>query len=901
MNTRGRLRQDLPAFAVLRVVATTLLFTAFTSAHLTAQTERSLEARRLQQQAAELRAKGNHRDAVALLRDAASLLAQEFGPEAGVVGDATNLVGAALFQAGMYPEAAAEFERALSIRRKAVAQTLNNLANAVRGHGDVVRAEQLLLEGLALQEQLRGPGDIEVAKLSTNLASLYDQRGDFARAEPMYQRALKIVQTRNLRSDDSFLAVLLTNLGLLYQNRGDLDAARPLLEQALQLRETLLSGQPDHPQIATAAINLASNYQESGKLEAAESLYKRAFDIFARRSELDTRPVSTLSVNLAMVHLLRGEYDRAEPLYQRSLAIREKLLGATHPDTGAAQERLAVFYQVVGRRADALAALRRSAEVVEHNLALTLAAGSEQQKISYMDTVQENTDILLSMREQLGAGEFDELAIATVIQRKGRVLDALVDLTARLRQSIAAEDQATFDELSKARTELANLVGAGIPAAATDHAERVERLRIQIDTLEQRLSRTSAQMRGEVRPVTISDVLSALPAGTALVEFVKYRPFDPRAVGRFKRFGQPRYAAFVLRAGRQTWVELGAAEDIETSLTAWRTALRSPRDSSVREKGRAVYQRLMAPLEKLVPDTTQLFIVPDDVLNLLPFSALTTTDDAYLIESRAVTYLASSRDVLRFAKGPGAREPALIVAAPDFGPARRPTASPGPSFAPLPGAAREGKSIAQHLPGARLIEGRAATESLVKSVHGPVVLHFATHAFFVAATPASPSGDAGSARGLNVVERVRIEPTPLLRAGIALAGAGSVAETGEDGVLTALEAASLDLRGTKLVVLSACESGLGEIRAGDGVHGFRRALTLAGAESQVVTLWRVDDHTTADLMTHFYRALRNGASRQAALRDAQLAIFRDAARSHPFYWAAFAAAGEVSPIVSPTH
>ena len=380
MNTRGRLRQDLPAFAVLRVVATTLLFTAFTSAHLTAQTERSLEARRLQQQAAELRAKGNHRDAVALLRDAASLLAQEFGPEAGVVGDATNLVGAALFQAGMYPEAAAEFERALSIRRKAVAQTLNNLANAVRGHGDVVRAEQLLLEGLALQEQLRGPGDIEVAKLSTNLASLYDQRGDFARAEPMYQRALKIVQTRNLRSDDSFLAVLLTNLGLLYQNRGDLDAARPLLEQALQLRETLLSGQPDHPQIATAAINLASNYQESGKLEAAESLYKRAFDIFAKRSELDTRPVSTLSVNLAMVHLLRGEYDRAEPLYQRSLAIREKLLGATHPDTGAALERLAVFYQVVGRRADALGALRRSAEVVEHNLALTLAAGSSSRR-----------------------------------------------------------------------------------------------------------------------------------------------------------------------------------------------------------------------------------------------------------------------------------------------------------------------------------------------------------------------------------------------------------------------------------------------------------------------------------------------------------------------------------------
>jgi CHAT domain-containing protein len=370
------------------------------------------------------------------------------------------------------------------------------------------------------------------------------------------------------------------------------------------------------------------------------------------------------------------------------------------------------------------------------------------------------------------------------------------------------------------------------------------------------------------------------------VEFVKYRPFDPRAVGRFNRFGQPRYGAFVLRAGTQAWVELGAAEDIEASVLDWGSALRSPLDLAVRKKGQAVYRRVMVPLDRLLGGSSQLFVVPDDVLNLLPFSALPGADGRYLVESRAVTYLASSRDVLRFAKGPVAREPALIIAAPDV------------SFAPLTGAAREGQSIAQYLPGARLVKGPDATESLVKGVHGPVVLHLATHAFFAGATRQSGDDVTASMRGL---KRVSIDRAPLLRAAIALAAGHPGTGAGEDGLLTALEMSSLDLRGTKLVVLSACETGIGEVRAGDGVHGFRRALTLAGAESQVLTLWRVDDQATADLMTHYYRALRAGAGRQAALRSAQLAILRDSGRSHPFYWGAFVGAGAISPIIFDRH
>ena len=231
----------------------------------------------------------------------------------------------------MYREAIVELEAALAIRRKAgdeaaVAQTLNNLANANRGMGDLVRAEQLLLDSLALREKLHGRDDIRVAQVLTSLGSLYDARGDFSRGESTYDRALKILRARDLREDDSLLVIVVNNFGLLLQNRGDLNGARPLLEQALQLREKLLAKQPDHPQIATALMNLASNYQESGQLGDAERLYTRALGIFTRRTELDTLPVATLSVNLAMIHLLRGEFDRADRSTSRASASGKKSL-----------------------------------------------------------------------------------------------------------------------------------------------------------------------------------------------------------------------------------------------------------------------------------------------------------------------------------------------------------------------------------------------------------------------------------------------------------------------------------------------------------------------------------------------------------------------------------------------
>ena len=137
---------------------------------------------------------------------------------------------------------------------------------------------------------------------------------------------------------------------------------------------------------------------------------------------------------------------------------------------------------------------------------------------------------------------------------------------------------------------------------------------------------------------------------------------------------------------------------------------------------------------------------------------------------------------------------------------------------------------------------------------------------------------------------------PLLRSGLALDGANQLQSGSEDGILTALEATDLDLHGTQLVVLSACETGVGEVRPGDGVHGLRRALVIAGAESLLMTLWQVDDEATKTLMIAYYKALNQGAGRAQALRQVQLKLLRHERFKHPFYWGAFIAAGRWQPL-----
>jgi CHAT domain-containing protein len=300
-------------------------------------------------------------------------------------------------------------------------------------------------------------------------------------------------------------------------------------------------------------------------------------------------------------------------------------------------------------------------------------------------------------------------------------------------------------------------------------------------------------------------------------------------------------------------------------------------------------------------------------LNLIPFGALVDEQKRYLIESYSFMYLTSGRDLLRLQAHTPSQQGPVVVADPLFDLANSANANNQPadqrtesrrsidfnrlSFDPLPGAAAEAKALGAILPEAKILTGAQATEAEIKQVRGPLILHVATHGFFLEdrklATPdrSGPGLEEGAA-GLKQTQDALTE-NPLLRAGLILAGINqSQSGPGEDGVLTALEAAQLNLWGTKLVVLSACDTGLGEVKNGDGVYGLRRALALAGSESQVMSLWQVADKATRELMVGYYTGLQRGEGRSEALRNVQLQMLRSGERRHPYYWAGFIQSGE---------
>jgi CHAT domain-containing protein len=352
-------------------------------------------------------------------------------------------------------------------------------------------------------------------------------------------------------------------------------------------------------------------------------------------------------------------------------------------------------------------------------------------------------------------------------------------------------------------------------------------------------------------------------------------------------------------------VDLGEAAAIDRSITALRQALCDPKRTDVKQRARAVDELVMRPVRALLGKTRRALLSPDGSLNLIPFAALVDEQNQYLITRYSFSYLTSGRDLLRLRIARENRNDPLIVADPAFGEIEEAPAAADRDVGladlsqlrlrRLPGTASEAQALKALLPRATALTDEQATEAALKQVSSPSILHIATHGFFLKDAEATPenSRDIGlpGEGAMSSAAASRIE-NPLLRSGLVLAGANNRRSGEEDGVLTALEVAGLDLWGTKLVVLSACNTGVGEVKNGEGVYGLRRALALAGAESQVMSLWSVSDRGTRDLMVSYYRALRRGEGRGEALRQVQLHMLESKDRRHPYYWAGFIQSGE---------
>src|SRR6266511_4075716 len=613
------------------------------------------EARKLHTESQRLSRDGKYDESRPAAERALELREEALGPESPDVAQSLNNLAIIYRDKGDYAKAEPLFQRAMAIYEKAVgpespdvATSLNSLANLYRLKGDYAKAEPLVQRALAIREKALGPEHPDVAASLNNLGIIYRIKGDYAKAEPLCQRALAIWE-KAVGPEHPNVATSLNNLAVIYRDKGDYAKAEPLYQRALAIWEKALG--PESPDVAESLTSLAIIYRDTGDYAKAEPLYQRALDIYEKAFGPEHPGVARPLNSLANLYSVKGDYAKAEPLYQRALAIYEKALGPEHPDAAESLNLLARLYEAKGDLTLAVTFQSRANEVSERNIALNLVTGSERQKLAYLATLLAQTDQIISLHARSAPDDSTarSLAATTILQRKGRVLDAMSDSIEARRRAASPQDRALFDQLKDIRSQQARLVFGGLQRTTpAEYQNQIRNLAEQAEKLEDEISRRSDRFRAKYQPVTLAAIQSAIPARAALIEFYSYHPFNAKSARPAEAFGQPRYVAYVLRQhGEAQWVDLGEADPIDRAVIALRQALGSPNRADGRQLARALDEKVMRPVRKLVGDIRTLLLSPDGALNLIPFGALVDEQKRYLIESYSFTYLTSGRDLLR--------------------------------------------------------------------------------------------------------------------------------------------------------------------------------------------------------------------------------------------------------------
>jgi tetratricopeptide (TPR) repeat protein/CHAT domain-containing protein len=883
---------------------------------------------------------GRHAEALSLAQEMSAIRLAALGPEHPDITESQLVLATVLQQMGRYQEAEPLYRQALATRTRllgashpAVADVLNNLGVMYHESGRYDEAESLLRKAMKVVRRYYGEAHPNYGSSLNNLADLHRTMGDYRSAEEQYHQAFRIWRNA-LGTRHPLYATGLSNLGKLFSETGNHEAAKPLLDQALALRRALLDAH--HPSIAQILKLRSRLSTRMGDDDDAIPMIEEALTIYRAAYGNDHANVAECLHDLAVIHSRGARRDQAESLHRQAIDIQMRTLGPRHPDVAASYYALAVYCAREGRAADAVAYAQQAEGIEDDAIQQIFSIGSERQRLQYLGTRVGRLDGLLSMvflsvpqDESVRASAFN-----LVLRRKALVTES----SAMYRRMLAGDRypglKPRLDEWAAVNMRIAHkaLAGPG-REPLDDHLRAISEWTRERDTLEAELAR-------EIPEIALTDtfrrtdhhaVAAALAAGQSLVEFVRYHVFDFEAPkGGWK---PARFCAFVLNreSASPSLVDLGEAAEIEQVIRSFRTSITGdPEESpgehpesshstpSFDDDGRRLREALFDPLLPHVSGCSSLRLSLDGALCLLPFGVLPLADGSRVIDHYDISYLGTGRELLRRPTGVPTSS-AVVVADPDFDlgsggepaapprgragarSARRSAATAQLRFDRLPGTRREGEHVGRAL-GISPLLGGEALEARVKAVRSPQVLHIATHGYFLPSAFGTPqaletlSGEDGgrdaSAHDLD---------DPLLRSGLALAGANgrtqgfTPPEEAQDGILTAADVCGLDLHDTDLVVLSACQTGLGDIQVGEGVFGLRRAFMLAGAKSLVVSLWRVPDEPTRQLMAAFYARLLAGQPTGVALREAQLELKKT--KADPYYWGAFVCHGDATVVI----
>jgi len=889
-----------------------------------------------------------------LFEQVVALAVTTLGPEHGEVLLHRQILAGMLRAQGRYPEAETLYRLNLKILEvksgpdhPSVAMCLNNLAGLYMDQGRYREAEPLATRALKILEARFGVDNWMVVPTLRSLASLYMYEARFAEAEPLLTRGLKIDEAALGREEDTALS--LNALAGLYKKTGRAAEAESLLSRSLTIHEA--QRRVDHLKVAVCLNELAGLYHSQGRYVEAEAHYRRCVRIRERALGLDHPDVAKSLNNLAVLCMELGRDAEAESLLKRSLAILESKLGSAHPAVATVLVHLACIRAAQRDWQGAAATFDRARHAsVEHTVRVLPALAEKEQLDFLKATDQAALHAALSIA--LGRSPDREAAgwsVGWVLNGKARAQQSLAERALLARRGKNPDAARLVEQLRDVRNRLAALTLAAPRSGQEDNRKR------ELARLEQRERELSKEL-GQVTGQRIRDdawvgpdaVRKAVPDHAVLVEVVRLDVLDFQPNDRRRRWKPAHYAAWIIPPagqGNVVVIDLGEAKPIDDAVAAARRALQAEFEL-LRSRGEPdAEQQLRRPLGELarlvlypllphIGSDQRWLISPDAALWLVPWAALPLPGGRYAIEEHLISYLVSGREL---AADPGSKATGrpIVLADPDYdldlSRARAVAQRVKPEhaaalnqpivslrgtarshaeavFRRLPGTAAEAEAILPQITRyahtePRYYAGPEALEAVFKSVNRPQIVMLSTHGFFLDEPAPRPEDGKvprlSSDGGLPTAGTDHLPENPLLRCGLILAGANQREKANgpedDDGILTGMEIVGTDLQGTELVVLSACETGVGQVRTGEGLAGLRQAFQLAGAQAVIATLWQVPDRESARLMMGFFDNLAKGQGKAEALRQAQLAQIKSRRErygaAHPFFWAAYTLTG----------
>ena len=629
------------------------------------------------------------------------------------------------------------------------------------------------------------------------------------------------------------------------------------------------------------------------------------------------------------MYTITNKFEEADALYTEALGIWGNVRGKSSPYYAQILNELSFLKGEMGDYYKALELFQEVTETLNKQLNTRFSSGSESQRMAFAGKLTIDWPLSLCAGPMKDKNVSKRFAFDLLLSRKGIVLESLVRQSEIIANLKSGRMEDILEDLNKSRSLMAQLVFSSPDSRTTkQYGDERAQLEKQVEDLEKNLANKSYEYRTlmDIQLADTEDVFSVMPYHSALVEFAVYKKYDFKK----RNWDKYHYLALVLKFGKGALpeiIDLGEADIIDLKVKDLLDRINNDRD--IKQTAQQLYEIVWNPTSENLGYIKKIIISPDGQLNLLPFEALIDEKGKYLEETFEISYLPSGRDLMRYKTDRNEGGKFVIFGSPDFNNTDKPVMVAnaitdsvfrgvdlfrGGVFQPLPGTLKEINeitSLLQKKGDVITFLDKEATEDHLKIIDSPRILHLATHGFFLPETGWRYIYDheenmkmSSFERGFDVVEMggPKLE-NPMHRSGIALAGANRLLRKEripigtDDGIVTAEEVAGLKLRDTDLVVLSACSTGRGEVKRGEGVLGLRRAFVSSGARTLIISLWEVPDKETQELMTKFYeQLLAGGSGKQEALHKAKISMIeklrREKGSAHPRYWAAFILSGE---------